>query len=605
MAKGNSNGRPGPDRAVLYLRMSSAKQDASIDQQRDQLVGYAAQHGYPIVSEYLDEAISGDDTARRTEFLRMRDAAGRGEFSVVLCWDQDRFGRFDPIEGGYWILPFRDAGVRLETIAQGRIDWTGFAGRLLYVVQQEAKHAYLRDLSRNVTRGALAAARKEVKFGTGGGSKLYGYHVTADGTVEVVEPEAAVVCRIFVEYAKPGSSLRSVANMLNAEGIKTSRGTPWKQNSIRRILTNRKFTGAFVRFRYTSGKYHSIQGGEIVTRSKTDKQVEVEPLVVVGGNHEAIIDQALFDRVQGKLAQQQRHTARRDVYQYLLGGLVVCGDCQRVMRGTPTRHGDRHAYSCGTYHSGGKAACFNNHVTEDTILAVVVRKLQERYFGAEAIARMQRTIKQAQAAEAEPIPKVDQRRLRKRLEVLDQQIDTGAERVFTAPEAIVPKLYAKLENLRQERDQLQQQLDSVGRTETHSAADQAKEVEEAIERLQRLSEAFAEAEPDDIRELVTTVVSKIILEFTHKTNGKLTRSTCTGGKIMVKPDSGISSLLLPSANGWTSSRTHRCGWGLRAVSPRQLAQTRRSPPRGRKSAFYRRHGSGRGKPSPRALLLRF
>jgi site-specific DNA recombinase len=551
MASRNSTCKPDPDRAVLYLRMSSAKQDASLDQQRDQLTSYAAQHGYPIVNEYLDEAVSGDDTARRTEFLRMRDAAGRGEFSVVLCWDQDRFGRFDPIEGGYWILPFRDAGVRLETIAQGKIDWTDFAGRLLYVVQQEAKHAYLRDLSRNVTRGALAAARNETRHGTGGGGPTpFGYITNRDGTVEVDPERAAIVRRIFEEYIKPGSSLRSVANTLNRDGIKTSRGTLWKMNGVRRVLTNRKYTGAFCRFRYTCGKYHAIQGGEIVARTKTDKAVEVEPLVVVEGNHAAIIDQELFDRVQHKLAQQQRHTARRSGYQYLLGGLVICGDCQKVMRGAPARHGTKHAYTCGTYHAGGKAACFNNHVLEDTILAVVVRKLQERYFGTEAIERMRRTIEEVQAADQQPIPKVDQRRLRKRIEDLDRQIDTGAERVFTAPETIIPKLYAKLEKLRQERDQLQQQLDSVGRTETHSAADQAKEVEEAIERLQRLAQAFAEAEPDDIRELISTVVSKIILEFKHETKTKVTRSTCTGGRILVKPDRGISSLMYPTASDW-------------------------------------------------------
>lgn len=549
MATRNSNGKPGPDRAVLYLRMSSTKQDASIDQQRDQLVGYAAQHGYPIVGEYIDAAISGDDTARRTEFLRMRDDAGRGMFSVVLCWDQDRFGRFDPIEGGHWILPFRDAGVRLETISQGRIDWTDFAGRLLYVVQQEAKHAYLRDLSRNVTRGALGAARREVKFGTGGGGPTpFGYITNRDGTVGVDPDRAEIVSRIYAEYIKPGSSLRSVANGLNAEGIKTSRNTPWKQNSIRRILTNRKYTGAFVRFRYTSGKYHSIQGGEIVTRTKTDRQVETEPLVVVAGSHQAIVAQELFDRVQRKLAQQQRHTARRDGYHYLLGGLVICGDCQKVMRGRPARHGGRHAYCCGTYHSGGKSACFNNHVAEDTILAVVVHKLQERYFGDAAIERMRRTIEEVQAANRQPIPQVDQRRLRKRIEDLDRQIDTGAGRVFTAPETIVPKLFAKLGTLRQERDQLQQQLDAAGRTEAHSAADQAKEVEAAIERLQRLAEAFAEAEASDIRELVSTVVSKIVLEFRHETKKKFTRSTCTGGRILVKPDRGISSLLFPTAN---------------------------------------------------------
>ena len=143
------------------------RQEHSIPAQRQELLRYAEKHNYHVLREYLDEAISGDDTRRRVGFLRMREDAQQGEFSVVLCWDQDRFGRFDPIEGGHWILPFRDAGVRLETIAQGKIDWNDFAGRLIYLVQQEGKHAYLRDLSRNVTRGFLNAA-KNGRGGTGG-----------------------------------------------------------------------------------------------------------------------------------------------------------------------------------------------------------------------------------------------------------------------------------------------------------------------------------------------------------------------------------------------------------------------------------------------------
>src|SRR3972149_21569 len=158
---------PAAERAVLYLRMSDERQERSIGDQRTELLAYAQKHAYQIVGEYTDEAISGDDTQRRAGVLRMREDAQQGEFSVVLCWAQDRFGRFDPIEGGYWILPFRNAGVRLETIAQGKIDWNDFAGRLIYMVQQEGKHAYLRDLSRNVARGQLNAA-KNGRGGTGG-----------------------------------------------------------------------------------------------------------------------------------------------------------------------------------------------------------------------------------------------------------------------------------------------------------------------------------------------------------------------------------------------------------------------------------------------------
>ena len=48
--------------AVIYVRMSSGKQEASPDQQRAEVAKLAKQHGCRIVGEYFDEAISGDDT---------------------------------------------------------------------------------------------------------------------------------------------------------------------------------------------------------------------------------------------------------------------------------------------------------------------------------------------------------------------------------------------------------------------------------------------------------------------------------------------------------------------------------------------------------------
>ena len=134
------------------------------------------------------------------------------EFAVILCWDQDRFGRFDPLDAGYWIYPFRNAGVRLETIAQGRIDWEDLTGQLIYSVNQIGKAQFLRDIARNTARGLLKAAR-DGTAGTGGPS-CYGYR-SKDGVVWVVEDEAGVVRFIFVEYLKPGASLRGIAAELN------------------------------------------------------------------------------------------------------------------------------------------------------------------------------------------------------------------------------------------------------------------------------------------------------------------------------------------------------------------------------------------------------
>lgn len=60
-------------RAIAYYRYSSHSQnEASIDQQREEAQKYAAAHGYTIVKEYVDAALSGT-TDQRPQFQLMLD----------------------------------------------------------------------------------------------------------------------------------------------------------------------------------------------------------------------------------------------------------------------------------------------------------------------------------------------------------------------------------------------------------------------------------------------------------------------------------------------------------------------------------------------------
>ena len=139
--------------AVGYFRRSTADQEDSIDQQKVAVRKYADDNGYNLIREY-DETISGDDTKNRVEFLTMRDdVTEAADFKAVVCWDQDRFGRFDSLEAGHWIYPFREASVMLVTVGDGPMPWDDFASRIVYSVKQEGKHQYLQDLSRNIVRG--------------------------------------------------------------------------------------------------------------------------------------------------------------------------------------------------------------------------------------------------------------------------------------------------------------------------------------------------------------------------------------------------------------------------------------------------------------------
>jgi site-specific DNA recombinase len=528
--------------AVLYLRMSDERQEHSISEQRSELLKYAQKHGYRVLREYTDSAISGDDTARRVGFLRMREDSQKGHFQVVLSWDQDRFGRFDPIEGGYWILPFRNAGVRLETIAQGRIDWNDFAGRLLYLVQQEAKHAYLRDLSRNVLRGQLAKARE----GRGAdGSAPYGYRLE-DGVRVIVPEEAVAVRKIFDEYLKSGT-IRSVAASLNAKGIRSPRGKQWRSSTVRSLLVNKKYTGAFVWGKYAAGYYHGTENGEIVPRQKTDKKGPTTP-VEHPDRFEAIVDGKTFRAVQKRLARQRRDTSplRQPGERFLLSGLLKCGHCGYAMIGyhwNRKKAGERRKmYTCSSHHFQGKKVCTRNTISEAALVDCAVRIIREHYLSEANLDRLRKAVREECQSRAVAEESVDVDGIRRRIAELGRRIDSGAERIFAAPPSLTTTLYAKLEQLRAERDRLVAELAAAERRQEGTEQSEFKEAEEAILALGDLRGAFEKADPTDTRELLNSVVSRIDLFFDRHQHGKYTRTTFREGLIRVRPHPAFTSL---------------------------------------------------------------
>ena len=515
-------------RVVLYLRMSSAGQEQSIPAQRTELVAYAKKLGYKIIGEYLDEAISGDDTERRTGFLRMREDAQRGEFDVVLAWDQDRFGRFDQLDAGYWIYPFRQAGVRLETIAQGAIDWEDLTGQLIFSVNQMGKAQFLRDLSRNTCRGMLSSAR-EGRAGTGGPSP-FGYR-SKDGEVWIIPDEAEVVRWIFTEYLKPGASLMGIAAALNRRKVPPPRGKVWRASSVRPILTRRKYTGTFVYGEKNAGKYFSFRDGEVIPRRKTDRTTTAEP-IVHPDRFEAIIDQKTFGKVQAKLVSRKTNTSTKKARQYLLTGLVRCGDCGGSMGGFPRPSGS--SYRCRTYHQSGTTVCHYNTIKEGPLVDVIVRKVQDRYLSDAALARLRRALEKAQER-SRPRPR-DLDRLRREIDSLDEKIDRGAERVLEAPADLLPVIYRKLEETRSQRDRLKTDLSALTSRETRSNGKDSSEIDRAIEALRSLGEALSKASPGDTKSLLAQIVTRIELHF-EEGSGRQKRAF-SYGEIYVRPDAG-------------------------------------------------------------------
>jgi site-specific DNA recombinase len=568
--------------AVAYLRRSTSRQEKSLRDQRTEITRYAAANGYTVLRWYQDDGISGDATERRDGFLALHKAACNGrDFDVILVWDQDRFGRFDSMEAGYWIHPLRKAGVGLVSVTEGLVKWDDFTGRVMYSLKQEGKHQFLRDLSRNTSRGQISNAQQGRLCGQ---AAPYGFdRMLVDERGEhkqrvrngeqVAKPRSwrttlvpsddatkvATVRWLFQTYADTDTGLRRLADHLNAKGVAGPSGGPWFAASIKAILENRNYTGTYTWAKRREGKYHSVAAGQIrerdrseVTLSPSGKPHAVdnpkEAWIVVEGAHEAIIDKALFERVQAKLQYRKRNTpgaayrthTRGNGDAYLLSGLVYCAHCGCKMHGNAlAAKGHRYTkYVCSTYCRSGKNnphGCGCHGIAQDQLVDVLVRKLQESVLTSHNLDRL-RTALRRQIAQRQAVDAKGSDASRKRLSDLNREIDRAAENFLRAPAEVLDVIGQKLTALKRQRDHLQEELTRAASAKRPKEADAS--VEAVVGRLWRLGEEMAKAQPARRREVFRLLVSRIDLRFGRVRRGKRTECPFQSGEIHLRTGEG-------------------------------------------------------------------
>jgi len=480
-------------KVALYLRMSTDKQDTSIPQQRVELERYAERHGYKIVHEYRDEGISGDATAKRKAFQRMIADAPGGDFDRILCWDQDRFGRFDMIEAGRWISPLRDAGVSLETVAQGLIDWNDFAGRLIYAVAQEGKHQFLQDLSRNVVRGLTDKAANG--RGYTGGPTPFGYRrqTVLEGrgnrtyrvsTLEIDPATAPLVRQMFEQYATPAGSCRTVVEIMNGSGIRPPRGRVWRRNTVNRMLTNRVYAGDAVWGRRMKGKYHARNGLDFVKRRPGQAVVWSQPIERPDAVP-AIVPRALFEKVQELLIQRQKIT-RAPSRAHALSGLLTCARCGKPL------HSDNGSFRCssaGEPAAGGGRRCSRRRIPGDSLLSAVIEGLRARFLVPAVRRAIQGKLKAEAARRLKQAASIDPKAIQRQIDELDRRVAEGVGRLLLVPKSLVADMAKGLDLMRAQRDALKRQLTSTKKAVAGTATPEVAWVQEALDSIEHLAEA--------------------------------------------------------------------------------------------------------------------
>jgi site-specific DNA recombinase len=577
--------QPGGGRAAAYYRMSTDRQEDSIDRQRGGVLAYARTRGYRLVGEYVDEGIAGDEFGKRSGFQRLLRDAAAGKFDVALVDEPSRLSRQSPVELIEKVIaPLQRAEVKIDTASKGPLDYDSLAGLIMMTVHSHESEDEVRKLSRRTLGGMAKGAREGTFFGW---MAPFGLRVTREvdpATGKVIarkcifgpEEEVRAVRFIFDAVANKGWSLRRVCRELEARGVRPPRGNGrgankarghWNAGTVRKMLRNRKYVGDLTWNETHMGKYHFLAGGAVGEHARKNGQVSrnaVADVIVVPG-HEGIpplIDRDTFARAAAALARLEKCTSPAgDGNHYLFTHLLVCGDCGAFLRGQP--HHGRKTYICAKYKEYGAAACSRNCVAEADVWGAVLSALKDDILSParldEVEAEMERRLQEERdGGEAD--------RLRQRLAGLEKDIAQGNANLARLPPDLLPGVIAQVRQWGAERGQLHERL-----KELEGGAGQSKAVlAEARRQLWRLREALEGGDEEAQAVVVREVVSKVEVRFekvtTHgkrSATGKGRALSVPAGLVLhVRPGLGLSCLVIAGcrspARGGGPGRASSC-----------------------------------------------
>jgi len=239
------------------------------------------------------------------------------------------------------------------------LDWDDPFAFLKAALKTRQDNEFAKAVSHNVTSGSIAKA----KDGRNMGAIPYGYESIKDNPKEEkgrrhleisddTREKAEIVRWIFQAYDAKERPLRGICKTLNDKGIPSPDGKRWQPVTIRRILTNERYTGTQFYGKTACGKFNRIINGKQEKCKQGLKPQKNSTYTKVPNAHEAIVSQEVFDRIQAKIAENQdasnRRRKRAGSGGHVFSGMVVCGGCGKNM--VPKLRRGRVYWACDQSH---------------------------------------------------------------------------------------------------------------------------------------------------------------------------------------------------------------------------------------------------------------
>lgn len=358
-----------------------------------------ASEGDELVTRFVDDGYSG---ARldRPGLDALRDQAEAGCFERVWCLTPDRLAR----NFAYQMLVIDELGrlgAEVRFVDAPPIDNDNQARLLVQMQGVIAEYERAHSAERQRRRKLYKARAGEAIF-----TKVpYGYRrvarsdATGPAHLEIYEPEAEVVRRIFDDYVAAGYSIREITRRLYADGITSPKGHPlWASSTLGPLLRNSTYAGTAYWYRHET--LPAKPGAKPTRRRRPPEDWIAVPTP-------AIISPETFEAARRRCEHNQAFSARRAPSDcWLLRGLVVCGPCGikcTCTRAPTSRGGHNHYYSCA-YHNelragGPERRCRERQIRADELDAFVFAQIREALLRPEVL-----TTGQASVVSRQPLP---------------------------------------------------------------------------------------------------------------------------------------------------------------------------------------------------------
>lgn len=371
---------------ILYCRLSNEDaldgESNSIQNQKEFLTRYAAEHGYTNLKILVDDGYTG------TNFDRpgVQEGFALVKQGLVGCWlvkDLSRFGRDYLTVGQYTDIIFPSYDVRFIAVNDGvdseRGDSDGFAA-----IRNLFNEWYPRDTSKKVR----VVFRQKGTSGKHLGKPPYGYRTDpADKDHWIIDEDAAPVVKRIFDLAIGGKGPEQIARILEQDKVLTTKALYAKQSenhpdpkkrkkmperpyhwigqSVVGILERMEYTGCTCNFKTYSKSY------------KLKKRIPnaIEDMCIFPDTQEAIVSQAQWDRVQ-ELRKNKRRPTKAE-RQGLFSGLLFCPDCGNKLHFATCKSfdGKQDHYVCSSYKSG-RGTCSAHYIREDVLRELVLERIR-------------------------------------------------------------------------------------------------------------------------------------------------------------------------------------------------------------------------------------